>query len=239
MNNIAFVSMDAQGISMLLYMIDNLRVYPLDSVMFFDNGQEFDSIYKFLHRVETILLSYKINITTVYPKNKFEFSFADKLVKCRKDKTLKHGYGWCGGKFRWSASEKSRVIRKCAKGNVVYLALTTEDRDKIKKYKKGTYKFPLIELGKSLDDCILQCEQFGFVWVEEGVDLYKTFGKIKCKCCSDYNQKQLKIMYEDMPKCWQYLESLQNKVEYPIKGKHTVTGLGLKFENQRKKKKLF
>ena len=239
MRNLAFVSMDAQGISMLLYMIDNLRVYPLNSVIFFDNGQEFECVYQFLSRIKTILASYKIDVQVLNPKKQFEFSFANKLVKQRKDRALKHGYGWCGGKFRWSAAEKLAIIRRYAKGNVVYLALTTEDRDKIKKYKKGTYKFPLIELGMNLTDCITQCEQFGFIWVEEGVNLYDTFGKIKCRCCNDYNQKQLRIIYDNMPKCWGHLYNLQSKVEYPIKGKHTVTSLEKKFENQKKKKKLF
>ena len=93
---IASVSWGKDSLAMLHGLIE--RGMPLDEVVFYDAGMEFDAIYAELR-----------------PKDPFWWSMFCRPVKSRKTGEVhKHGYGWCGGPCRWGTTEKLRAIDRHA-----------------------------------------------------------------------------------------------------------------------------
>lgn len=79
---------------MLLKLID--LGYPLDEVVFYDTGMEFQAIYDIRDRIKQILEEKNIKFTELKPKCDFEYCMLEKPVKVGKPNEHK-GYSWCGG----------------------------------------------------------------------------------------------------------------------------------------------
>ena len=63
---------------------------PLDEVIFFDTGMEFDSIYHNRDRIEQLLKERNIKYTELHSKNSFLYDMFLRPVKYRKPK--EHDY---------------------------------------------------------------------------------------------------------------------------------------------------
>ena len=84
--HIASVSFGKDSLAMLLRLLEESA--PLDEVVFYDTGMEFQAIYDTRDAVLPMLNRAGIKYTELHPDNT--------------------GYGWCGGLCRWGTTKKKR-----------------------------------------------------------------------------------------------------------------------------------
>ncbi|MEG2064707.1 MAG: phosphoadenosine phosphosulfate reductase family protein, partial [Alistipes sp.] len=94
MKHIASCSFGKDSLAMLLLLIE--RKHPLDEVVFYDTGKEFQAIYDTRDMVLPLLKSLGIKYTELTPEMAFDFKMFDKPVKKRGTNVIhKYGYSWC------------------------------------------------------------------------------------------------------------------------------------------------
>lgn len=202
---------------MLLLLIE--RKYPLDEVVFYDTGKEFQAIYDTRDMVLPLLNQLGIKYTELMPEMSFDFKMFDKPVKKRgTDIIHKHGYSWCGGTCRWGTTDKLKALEKHANWNVEYVGLAHDEPKRLEKERKGNKRFPLDEWEMSEKDCLEYCYSKGFFWIECNVRLYDILDRVSCWCCRNKNLKELKNIFIHLPKYWEKLKVVQTKLKEPMKG---------------------
>ena len=95
---------------MLLKLIE--EKYPLDYVVFYDTGMEFNSIYNIRDIVKRKLEELNIEFVELKPKEPFWMQMLIREIKYRKKEGYHYGFSWCGGNCRWGTSEKLQAIRQ-------------------------------------------------------------------------------------------------------------------------------
>lgn len=222
MENVASVSFGKDSLAMLLMLIETGQ--PLDEVIFYDTGMEFQAIYDIRDRVKPILYAHGIKYKEIRPKNPFLYDMLERPVESEK-KGKHNGYGWCGGVCRWGTKQKQIEIERYLRGRQVqrhYIGIAADEPKRFDTLQPPKFS-PLIEAGMTEDDCLRYCAERGFTWDENGVDLYKILDRVSCWCCANKNRKELKNMYLHLPGYWERLKDLQRQIDRPMK----------KFKNQR------
>lgn len=224
MKFIASCSFGKDSLAMVLRLLEENK--PLDEVIFFDTGMEFDSIYHNRDKIKEILFQKHIRFTELQSKNAFVFDMLVRPIKYRdpqnKPYPIHYGYEWCGGNARWGTSGKLAAIRKHYKemyGNeeiYEYVGIASDEPDRI---KDDTHKlYPLVEWQMTENDCLQYCYSHGYSWDENGVELYSVLDRVSCWCCRNKNLKELKNIYIYLPDYWQRLRGLQSRIDTPMKG---------------------
>lgn len=217
MKYIASCSFGKDSLAMLLLLIE--RKYPLNEVVFYDTGKEFQAIYDTRDMVLPLLKSLGIKYTELTPEMSFDFKMFDKPVKKRgTDIIHKHGYSWCGGTCRWGTTDKLKALEKHANGNVEYAGLAHDEPKRLEKERKGNKRFPLAEWEMSEMDCLEYCYSKGFFWIERNVRLYDILDRVSCWCCRNKNLKELKNIFIHLPEYWEKLKMVQTRLKEPMKG---------------------
>lgn len=104
MKYIASCSFGKDSLAMVLRILEeNL---PLNEVIFFDTGMEFDSIYHNRDKMKKLLAEKRILFTELSSKNNFLYDMLVRPIKYRKPEykpyPVHYGYEWCGGRgIRW------------------------------------------------------------------------------------------------------------------------------------------
>ena len=231
MKYIASCSFGKDSLAMLLRLIEENK--PLDEVVFYDTGMEFECIYKIRDKVKTMLKEKNIAFTELKPKEPFEYTMFEKPVK-KRNGTISKGYSWCGGRCRWGTTEKLKAIEKYCKGHFEYVGIAIDEPLRLNKERKGNKLFPLAEWNMTEKDCLQYCYDKGFDWLEDGVELYSILDRVSCWCCCNKNLKELKNYYKHLPKYWGKLKKLQSKTERPMKyNKYSVFDLEKIFEKEK------
>ena len=224
MKFIASCSFGKDSLAMVLRLLEENK--PLDEVIFFDTGMEFDSIYHNRDKIKEILFQKHIRFTELHSKNAFVFDMLVRPIQYRdpqnKPYPIHYGYEWCGGNARWGTSGKLAAIRKHYKdmyGNeeiYEYVGIASDEPDRI---KDDTHKlYPLVEWKMTENDCLQYCYSHGYSWNENGVELYSVLDRVSCWCCRNKNLKELKNIYIYLPEYWQRLRGLQSRIDTPMKG---------------------
>lgn len=230
MKYIASVSFGKDSLAMLLRLIEENK--PLDEVVFYDTGMEFQAIYNIRNKILPILKDKGIKYVELKPKQDFEYQMFEKVVKQGKPNEHK-GYSWCGSRCRWGTMEKISTIEKYCKGNYEYVGIAVDEPIRLEKERKGNKIFPLADWEMTESDCLQYCYGKGFNWQEDGVELYSILDRVSCWCCANKNLKELKNYYLYLPKYWQKLKELQNKTDRPMKyNKYSVYDLENKFKEE-------
>lgn len=235
MKHIASVSFGKDSLAMLLRLIEENK--PLDEVVFYDTGMEFQAIYNIRDKVKTLLESKGIKYTELKPKNAMEFDMFEKCIKCRNGK-CKNGYGWCGGICRWGTTFKIQTMnnytKKYRNDLVEYIGIAYDEPKRLAKERKGNKQFPLAEWKMTEKDCLEYCYMRGYFWQEDNVELYNILDRVSCWCCANKNLKELKNYYLYLPKYWQKLKDLQSRTDRPFKyNKYTIFDLEKKFKKEQ------
>ena len=97
MKYIASVSFGKDSLAMLLILIE--ENWPLDEVIFYDTGMEFQAIYDIRDRVKENLKEKGIKFTELKPEYDFRWKMFEKPVNGKNG--LHYGYSWCGARCRW------------------------------------------------------------------------------------------------------------------------------------------
>ena len=226
--HIASVSFGKDSLAMLLRLLEENK--PLDEVVFYDTGMDFNAIYNIRDKVVEMLKEKNIKFTELKPKCNFEYCMFEKPVKVGKPNEHK-GYSWCGGRCRWGTMEKISTIEKYCKNAYEYVGIAVDEPLRLQKERNGNKLFPLEEWNMTEKDCLSYCYARGFDWVEDGIHLYDILDRVSCWCCANKNLKELKNYYLYLPTYWEKLKQLQSKTDRPFKyNKYTIFDLEEKFK---------
>ena len=233
MKYIASCSFGKDSLAMLLLIIENNK--PLDEVIFYDTGMEFQAIYNIRDTVVRLLKEKGIKYTELKPKFPFEYVMFEKPVKHRNG-TISKGYSWCGGRCRWGTTEKNTIIKKYLKENYnddykEYIGIAYDEPNRIKNDNKKIYL--LYDLKYTEKDCLKYCYSKGYSWEEDGIDLYSILDRVSCWCCANKNLKELRSYYKYLPTYWNKLKELQAKTDRPFRNnKESIFYLEERFKNE-------
>lgn len=230
MKYIASVSFGKDSLAMLLRLIE--EDFPLDTVVFYDTGMEFDAIYNIVEKIQPILLKNGIEFVRLTPSDPFLYSMLERPIKYRNKPGFHYGYGWCGGPCRWGTRDKLTQIRKYKKSLndevIDYVGIAADEPDRFEKERSAGKRLPLVEWGMTEQDCLEYCYERGWNWNEsiygENVDLYSILDRVSCWCCANKNQKELYNIYRFLPSYWEKLKELQSKIDRPMK-KYSKNGI--------------
>lgn len=231
MIHIASCSFGKDSLATVLRLIEEGK--PLDEVVFYNTGVEFDCIYEIRNRVVDILKDKNIKYTELSPDNHFLYYMMVKPIRYRnqegKDHPYHYGFQWCGQRgIRWGTSLKTKAMKdyyKSAYGNeqvYEYVGIAADEPSRI---KDDPFKlYPLVEWGMTEKDCLDYCHSKGFYWMEKGcngndsIELYDVLDRVSCWCCGYKNLKELKNIYIYLPEYWERLRGLQSRLSMPMKG---------------------
>ena len=218
---IASVSFGKDSLAMLLLILDNN--YPLDEVVFYDTGMEFNAIYSIEKQILPILQSKNIKYTKLSPKIPFEDMMYN-MPRLNKNGQQKNGYGWCGGLCRWGTTYKIQEINKyIGKNAIQYVGIAVDEPIRLERLK-GTNKIsPLAELGFTEKMALAYCNSKGFFWLENGVNLYNILDRVSCWCCRNKNLKELINYKIYLPYYYNKLLELEKKIGEPMKKPYYLT----------------
>lgn len=215
--HIASVSWGKDSLAMLLTLI--AKGYPLNEVVFYDTGMEFEAIYhtqdQMLPRLEQLGIKY----TRLEPENPFLFDMLERPV-CSKQKGTHQGYGWCGGLCRWGTTGKLKAIDRYAEARdaMVYVGIAADETPRLEKERKPYKLHQLAEWGMTEADALAYCYENGFSWLEGTIRLYNVLDRVSCWCCCNKNLRELRNMCIYLPEYWERLKDLQRKIDRPMKG---------------------
>lgn len=231
MKHIASVSFGKDSLAMLLMLID--KGCPLDEVVFYDTGMEFEAIYNIRNEIVKLLNEKGIKYTELHPKNTFEYNMFERPVN-KRDGSKSKGYSWCGGRCRWGTTEKVKTIEKYCKDSVQYIGIAYDELKRIK--ENSNKRYPLYEWGVTEQEALNYCYQKGFNWLENGIELYEYLDRVSCWCCANKNLKELRNYKRYLPNYWEKLKELQRRTNRPFKNnKYTINDLEIKFEKEERK----
>lgn len=212
--------------------------YPLDEIVYFDIGAEFESIYRNKELLKKEIGKREIQFTELKPKQDFFYTMLEKEVN-KRNGTKQYGYKWCGGGCRWGTTLKLEAINKNAKKYkdeviIEYVGIAIDEQQRILKQRvkrcSNTIKlYPLAEWGMKEKDCLEYCYSKGFNWEEGGIDLYKVLDRVSCWCCRNKNIKELKNIFYYLPQYWKRLEELQSRIDIPFKNNASIFDLKNRF----------
>ena len=195
MKYIASVSFGKDSLAMLLRLIEEGK--PLDEVVFYDTGMEFECIYNLRNKILPLLEAHNIKYTELKPKETFLYTMFEKPVK-KRNGTIGKGYSWCGGRCRWGTTEKLKAIEKHCKGNYEYVGIAYDEQNRLSKERKGNKLFPLAEWKMTEKDCLEYCYNKGYNWNEDGIELYSILDRVRSK--TDRPMKYNKYTVFDLEK---------------------------------------
>lgn len=234
MKYIASVSFGKDSLAMLLLILS--RGEPLDEVIFYDTGMEFQAIYDIRDRIVPILKENGIKYTELKPKQSLEYTMFNKSVRHRNG-TCSKGYSWCGGRCRWGTTEKNKSISKYLNQNygndyIEYIGIASDETERLH-YENIHKSYPLIKWNMTEKDCLKYCYDKGYFWEEDGVRLYDILDRVSCWCCANKNLKELRNYYKYLPRYWNKLKDFQKRTSRPFKNnKQTIFELEDRFKNE-------
>ena len=214
MKYIASVSFGKDSLAMLLLIIKNKL--PLDEVVFYDTGMEFNAIYNIRDKVKIWLNQLGIKYTELKPTMDFKDKMYNYPHKSRKG-DLKQGYGWCGGLCRWGTSEKIRALDNYCKDSHQYIGIALDEPIRLERLKGTNKSSPLVELGYTEKMALELCYNEGYNWNEDGIELYSILDRVSCWCCRNKNLKELANYKKYLQKYFNKLIELENKIGEPMK----------------------
>ena len=229
MKHIASVSFGKDSLAMLIRLINENK--PLDEVVFYDTGMEFNAIYEIRDKIVPILKENGIKYTELKPEQSFEYTMFEKPVNGKKG--LHYGYSWCGGRCRWGTTAKLKAIDKYCASAKQYIGVAYDEPERVKRAQEAGKLTPLADWKMSEQECLMFCVMHGFDWKENGIYLYKILDRVSCWCCANKNIKELRNYYKFLPDYWEKLKILQTKTDRPFKKSGTIFDLEKRFEREQ------
>lgn len=230
---VASVSMGKDSLCMLLLILKDLERWPLDTVIFYNTGMEFDCILRLRDRIKTLLGEKGIPFVELFP----DVPFLEKMLFMEiesKEGDIYYGYEWCGGPCRWATCDKvtscKRYMRECFRNCeevYEYIGIAADEPGRIKDDPHVIY--PLVEYGMTEAACLEYCYQNGYSWQEDGVELYAILDRVSCYCCGNNNLKELRNMYRFLPRYWKRLKGLQSRIKRPFHNSGSIFELEKRF----------
>lgn len=210
------MSFGKDSLAMVLKLIE-LKM-PLDEVVFYDTGMEFQAIYNIRDKMLPVFEENHIRYIEMKPQESFMYTMLERPVYS-KEKGEHKGYGWCGGVCRWGTTEKLKALDRYAEDQnaEMYIAIAADEAERAERNTKTYKRYPLIEWGMKEADCLEYCRRKGISWQECGIDLYDILDRVSCWCCCNKNKKELRNIWLYLREYWERLKDLQRQLERPMK----------------------
>jgi 3'-phosphoadenosine 5'-phosphosulfate sulfotransferase (PAPS reductase)/FAD synthetase len=225
----ASVSFGKDSLAMLLMIIE--KCLPLDEVVFYDTGMEFQAIYDTRDKILPMLAERGIKYTELYPTIPFLTKMFDITVKARTGGTHK-GYSWCGScGCRWGTTDKLAVLKKYIGNNFDYVGIAIDETNRIEKEQRQNRILFLVEQGITEQMALDYCYSKGFFWVENGIKLYDVFDRVSCYCCGNKNNWELINMYHHLPNYFEKLKDLEKRNRLNFRGDKSIFDIEKKIAN--------
>ena len=182
---ISSLSFGKDSLAMTLMLIE--KQYPLDEVVFYNTGMEFQALYDTRDKMLPILEANGIKYTELYTETPFLYSMLERPVRKRETGLIhQYGYSWCGGTCRWGTSEKLRILRKyIGNDNFYYVGLAADEPQRFEKEWRPNRILSLADWGITEAEALAYCYEKGFDWREEGIALYSILDRVSCWCCGN------------------------------------------------------
>lgn len=213
MKYIASCSFGKDSLAMILLLLE--LNYPLDYVVFYDTGMEFEAIYRNRDKLIPILQARGVQFVELTPASPFLYDMLERPVKGITNADH-NGYGWCGGACRWGTTAKNKAIDKflssLEEDYIEYIGIAYDEQSRIK-----DKCYPLVDLKMTERDCLDYCREREWDWKEGKIDLYDILDRVSCWCCSNKNRKELYNIFLYLPQYWKRLKDLQSKIDRPMK----------------------
>ena len=205
------------------------RKYPLDEIVFYSNGMDFQAIYKLWEWVKHTYEPMGIKCKLLEP----DYVFTDKMfnieVKNRDGSGTHKGYSWCGGRCRWGTTDKIRILDGyCeSKSATVYVGIAADEQYRLERQQnqKENVVHPLADWGITEADCLKYCYDHGFDW--DG--LYVYFKRVSCWCCPLQGVAELRQLYKHFPDLWEKLKYWDSCTWRKFRSDYSVLNLETRF----------
>ena len=190
---------------MLLRLLE--EKYPLDAVVYYDTGMEFQAIYDTWTKLCSFLDENGIKHTVLKPECDFRWNMLERPVNVGKPNEHT-GYSWCGGTCRWGTTDKNVIMDRYAeeRNATVLVGIAADEKWRLNKTIKPYKRHPLIDWEMTETDCLAYCYEFGYEWREHGattedgtIRLYDILDRVSCWCCANKNLKELRNIYRYLP----------------------------------------
>ena len=210
---IASCSFGKDSLAMVLRLIEENK--PLDEVVFYDTGMEFQAIYNVRDRMLPLLDENGIKYTELKPERPFMYDMLER-PKTKRTGEQVCGDGWCGAACRWGTFAKQRALNKHCGTNYTYIGLAVDEQKRLQNLEEYKHS-PLAEWCMTEKDCLEYCHEKGYFWEENGIELYSILDRVSCWCCCNKNKKELHNIWKHLPEYWERLKALQSKIDKPMK----------------------
>lgn len=212
--SVASVSFGKDSTAMLFLIFENNL--PLDEVVFYDTGAEFQAIYNVRDRMIPLIEAYGAEFVELHPPREFFYDMLEKPVR-KRNGSIQYGYGWCGGSCRWGTTYKTRTIDKYVGDvNAYYVGIAKDEANRLERLSKPK-RAVLAEYDFTEKDALQLCRANGISWDENGIDLYDVLDRVSCWCCRNKNLKELRAMKEYLPQYFEKLVELEEEIGVPMK----------------------
>lgn len=205
MKHILTFSGGKDSIAMLFKCLEQPNKYPIDEILFFDTGYEFDEMYEFLDRVDSKLKFFGLKITRIGNGRQTWKKWSTGLFTRGKYKNRMRGFpvtlgmSWCTRELKIVPGEK---YLKKYDNYIKYVGIASDEKKRIKKDKNIIY--PLVEMNMTEEDCLKYIKEIGLY-----NKLYDDFKRTGCYLCPKQNQKSLKILIEKYPEKWEEIKRMK------------------------------
>lgn len=213
---------------MLLMMIE--KNMQIDEIKFANTTMEFPENWEYLKKLENYIGR---KITIVQPNTTFNKWFYGEFTKGKNKGRIRGmpfviGHSWCCREFKVKPMERLQT-----KGDVVYLGIAYDEKERIQKDTK--YKYPLVDWKITEQDCRNYLERIDML-----NPLYDKFNRIGCWCCPKQSLNSLRILYRDYPKLWEKLKQYEKDSPHGFrtKDRESLIELETKFKEENKQTKL-
>ena len=185
---------------------------PLDEVVFYNTGFEFEAIYKVRdYFINKYLKPLNIKYVELAPKRPFKETMLNYEHMTHKG-TIKRGYGWCGGLCRWGTTEKLQSINKYCQDAIQYIGIAYDEPQRYERLTPNK-KAPLYDMKITEAEALQICYEAGINF--DG--LYKILKRVSCWCCRNKNLQELRAYKEHLPQYFKMLCELEEQIGEPMK----------------------
>ena len=230
----ASVSMGKDSLAMLYMLVEG--GYPLDEVVFYNTGMEFEAILHTRDKLIPQLRDWGIKFTELHPDLSFMYMMLEKPVRKKgTDMIYKYGYSWCGGPCRWGTGLKIKALKDYIGNNYDYVGIAADEQHRFGKESRPNRILFLADMGITEAEALQYCYSKGYFWKENGIPLYEILDRVSCWCCGNKNLKELFHIYCYLPHYWEKLKALQLKTSRPYcrKAGKTIFDLEVRFQQKQ------
>ena len=225
MDHVVSFSGGKDSTALLLKMIE--RGMEIDEIVFVDTTKEFPEIYDHIEQVEENI---PYDITRI--EFDWEYWFRDHVKTKGKNKGDK-GYGWPQMGIRWCTARKRDLIRKHLSGSdyISYEGIAYDERKRAKNNEDDFERqYPLVEWEVTEAEALNYCKKKGYNWN----GLYDKMHRASCYLCPMQSLEELRYVYEDYPKLWAKMKSLDETTDRQFRSDYSLQEIENKFNKEKR-----